>query len=122
MGSRAMLELVTANLPLETSAIEVKRRLDAGERMFLIDVREPGEFQLARITGAELIPMRTVPSALQELEAKADEGTLVVYCHHGVRSLQVANWLREQGVAPCQSMLGGIDQWSLTVDPSVPRY
>ena len=100
----------------------MKRRLDAGERLTLIDVREPVEFQAARIAGAELIPMRTVPAQLQRLEAAADDSTLVIFCHHGVRSLNVVNWLREQGVASCQSMVGGIDRWSLEIDPAIPRY
>src|SRR5579872_4217028 len=109
-------------LPLEIVPRDVKRRLDAGERLTLIDVREPAEFQAARIPGAELIPMRTVPGELQRLDAAADDSTLVVICHHGIRSLNVVNWLREQGVASCQSMAGGIDRWSLEIDPSVPRY
>ena len=88
----------------------------------LIDVREPEEFAITRIEGATLIPMRSVPANLQQLEAKAGEATLIVFCHHGVRSLNVVNWLREQGVAGCQSMAGGIDAWSATVDASVPRY
>jgi rhodanese-related sulfurtransferase len=107
---------------METTPLEIKRRIDWGEVLFLIDVREPGEFQTARIEGAELIPMRTVPAALQQLKAKTDKGALVVFCHHGVRSLQVVNWLREQGVPACQSMAGGIDQWSILVDSRVPRY
>jgi rhodanese-related sulfurtransferase len=107
---------------MEVLPSEVKRRLDAGERLYLIDVREPQEFQLARIEGSELIPMRTVPAALQDLESKADEGTIIVFCHHGMRSLNVVNWLRQQGVAECQSMAGGIDLWSIEIDPSVPRY
>ncbi|HTS51410.1 MAG TPA: rhodanese-like domain-containing protein [Bryobacteraceae bacterium] len=109
-------------LPLEITPQDVKRRVEAGERLTLIDVREPPEFQTARIAGAELIPMRTVPAELQRLDAAADDSTLVVFCHHGVRSLNVVNWLRQQGVASCQSMAGGIDRWSLEIDPSVPRY
>jgi rhodanese-related sulfurtransferase len=108
--------------PLEITPQEVKQRSEAGEKLVLIDVREPGEFQLARIQGAELIPVRNVPAELQRLEALADEGALVVYCHHGVRSLNVVNWLREQGLGGCQSMAGGIDRWSLEIDASVPRY
>lgn len=109
-------------LALEITPQDIKRRLDSDERLTLIDVREPVEFQTARIAGAELIPMRTIPAQLQRLEAAADDSTLVVFCHHGVRSLNVVNWLREQGVASCQSMAGGIDRWSIEVDPTVPRY
>ncbi len=107
---------------MELSVQEVKRRLDAGEKLHLIDVREPHEFALARLEGAELIPMHAVPAEIQTLEARADDGALIVYCHHGVRSLHVVHWLREQGLEACQSMTGGIDAWSLTIDPNVPRY
>jgi rhodanese-related sulfurtransferase len=106
----------------EITPLEVKRKMDAGEKVRLIDVREPVEFQITRIEGAELVPMNTVPAALQKLEAQADEGTLIVFCHHGVRSLQVVNWLRQQGLEACQSMAGGINRWSLEVDAAVPRY
>jgi rhodanese-related sulfurtransferase len=111
-----------AILPIEASPEEIQRRIDAGEPMVLIDVREPEEFAITRIDGATLIPMRDIPASLQQLEAKADETALIVFCHHGVRSLNVAHWLREQGVPACQSMAGGIDAWSTLVDPSVPRY
>jgi rhodanese-related sulfurtransferase len=109
-------------LPLEIAPQEVKRRLDAGEKLHLIDVREPHEFKLARLENAALIPMRQVPSELQNLESRAEDGDLIVYCHHGVRSLNVVSWLREQGLEACQSLAGGIDAWSLTIDPAVPRY
>jgi rhodanese-related sulfurtransferase len=110
------------DLPLEVTPAEVKRRLDAHEPVYLIDVREPIEFQQARIEGSELIPMGSVPASLQVLDARADEGTLVVICHHGMRSLNVVNWLRKQGVEGCQSMQGGIDRRSLDIDSAVPRY
>jgi adenylyltransferase/sulfurtransferase len=109
-------------LPLETTAKDVKRRVDAGETLLLIDVREPFEHQIARIGDSELIPMNTVPAALQQIERKSDDGALIVFCHHGMRSLSVVNWLRQQGVANCQSMSGGIDSWSADIDPAVPRY
>jgi rhodanese-related sulfurtransferase len=109
-------------MPMEVAPAEVKRRLESGERLFLIDVREPLEHQQASITDAQLMPMRTVPANLPDIEGKSDEGAIVVFCHHGMRSLQVVNWLREQGVANCQSMAGGIDRWSCEVDASVPRY
>ncbi len=112
----------TVPLPFEITPQDVQQRLQAGEKLHLIDVREPSEFARARLTNAELIPMRTVPAELSRLDACADDGTLIVFCHHGVRSLNVVNWLREQGVSACQSMAGGIDRWSLEIDPSVPRY
>lgn len=105
---------------MEIAPKDVRRRLDEGERIRLIDVREPAEYQVARIDGAELIPMRTVPQALPSLDA--DDTPLIVYCHHGIRSLNVVSWLRQQGIENALSMAGGIDRWSLEVDPSVPRY
>jgi rhodanese-related sulfurtransferase len=109
-------------LPFEIAPKEVKQKLDAGERIALIDVREPFEHQQAHIEGSRLIPMNTVPANLQALDATADEATLIVFCHHGMRSLNVVNWLRQQGVANCVSMQGGIDRWSVEIDPAVPRY
>lgn len=100
----------------EVTPLEVKRRLADGEALRLIDVREPAEFAIAKIDGAELIPMGSVPAQLQSLEATADSAALIVFCHHGVRSLQVVNWLRQNGVDNCQSMSGGIELWSTSVD------
>ena len=98
---------------------EVKARLERGEIM-LLDVREPEELHLAAIAGATHIPMGDVPMrAHQELEPEAH---IVVVCHHGVRSLRVTHWLREQGFERAQSMRGGIDSWARTVDPRVPVY
>jgi rhodanese-related sulfurtransferase len=109
-------------LPAEVTPQEVKRRRDAAEPLYLIDCREPHEYALARIEGAELIPMRSIPGEVAALQARAEKGPLVVYCHHGVRSMNVVQWLREQGIEDCQSMTGGIDAWSLAIDSSVPRY
>lgn len=108
--------------PQEITPQEVKRRLDAGEPLQLIDCREPHEFALARIEGGELIPMRAIAAELPQLQSRAAQGPLIVYCHHGMRSLRVVQWLREQGLEACQSMNGGIDAWSLQIDGSVPRY
>jgi rhodanese-related sulfurtransferase len=107
---------------MEVTVEDVKRRLDAGESLVLIDVREPFEHQVSRIEGAELVPMQTVPDRLPTLQEKALEAPLIVFCHHGVRSLNVVNWLRRQGLENCWSMAGGIDLWSLSIDPAVPRY
>jgi rhodanese-related sulfurtransferase len=86
----------------------------------LIDVREPWEFETAHIADSVLMPMGDVPArAHQELDP--DE-RLVVMCHHGMRSMNVAVWLRNQGFEQTQSLAGGIDAWSDAVDPTVPRY
>jgi rhodanese-related sulfurtransferase len=107
---------------MEVTPEDVKRRLDAGEALALIDVREPFEHAVARIEGAELIPMQTIPDRLAALQEKAAQAPLIVLCHHGVRSLNVVHWLRRQGIENCWSMAGGIDFWSISVDPAVPRY
>jgi rhodanese-related sulfurtransferase len=99
---------------------EVKQRLDAGEKLRLVDVREPIEFQQAHIEASELIPMRSVPQSLDSLQN--EEAPIIVFCHHGGRSMQVVGWLRQQGIDNCTSMEGGIDRWSLEIDPSIPRY
>ncbi|MFL6301081.1 MAG: rhodanese-like domain-containing protein [Terriglobales bacterium] len=92
----------------------------AAHNFTLLDCREPWEHQTARIEGALLIPMNEIPArAHQELDPDAH---IVVYCHHGVRSLNVTNWLRQQGFEKVQSMRGGIDAWSRSVDPKVPTY
>ena len=86
----------------------------------LIDVREPWEFATAQIEGSVLIPMGEVPArAHQELDP---EEHLVVLCHHGMRSMNVTVWLRNQGFEQVQSLRGGIDAWSVEVDPSIARY
>jgi len=107
---------------LEISPREAKSRLSGSNKAVLVDVREPEEFALAKIEGAFLLPMQTVPAELQRLEGWADEQDLLVLCHHGVRSLQVAAWLRVHGVENCFSIAGGIERWSLEVDPQIPRY
>ncbi len=110
-----------SQLPYEISPVEAKQKVSAGEAV-LIDVREEMEFRMARIDGAELIPMNTIPQHVQRLDGLAEEKLLVIHCHHGMRSLNVVNWLRQQGVENCVSMAGGIELWSAQVDPQVPRY
>ncbi len=104
----------------EISPEDVKTKLDRAEALTLLDVREPWEFETARIASAKLMPMGDVPSrAHQELDPDED---IVVVCHHGVRSLNMTNWLRQQGFEKAQSMRGGIDAWSRQVDQKVPLY
>jgi rhodanese-related sulfurtransferase len=104
----------------EITPEEVKMKLDGGETFILLDVREPWEFEASSIDGAKLVPMGDVPSrAHQELDP---EDHIVVVCHHGVRSMNVTAWLRQQGFEKAQSMRGGIDAWARRVDGSVPVY
>jgi len=110
-----------ADLPLDIDVQAVKRLRDAGEPFVLLDCREPDEHAAASIPGAVLVPMAEIPERLDVLAAHRD-GRIVVHCHHGGRSLRVARWLRSQGYAGAQNMAGGIDAWSLEIDPATPRY
>ena len=107
-------------LPIEMPPAELKALLDASETVRLIDVREPDEYAVCRIEGAQLIPMRMIPEHLSSLQD--EEGLMVVYCHHGMRSRRVVDWLRANGVENCRNLSGGIDLWSVAVDPAVARY
>jgi adenylyltransferase/sulfurtransferase len=103
----------------EISARELKTRLDRGEPVALLDVREPHEAAIARIAGATLIPLRSLPTRIAELDRGHE---IVVLCHHGQRSMRAVELLRESGFAQLKSLRGGIDSWSRDVDSAVPRY
>jgi rhodanese-related sulfurtransferase len=100
---------------------QLKAWLDDASRQkpVLLDVREPWEFERARIEGARLVPMREVPARLAEI---GEDREVVAICHHGGRSMQVAMFLEKQGFKRVHNLMGGIDAWSRTVDPSVPLY
>ena len=85
----------------------------------LLDVREPWEYEKARIAGAQLVPMREVPARLSEIDQRKD---VVAICHHGGRSQQVALFLEKTGYQKVHNLAGGVDAWSRTIDPSVPLY
>lgn len=104
---------------LEITPAALKELQDRGEKLLLIDVREPWEFARCRIEGAKLIPMGSIPANFQALDT---DDHIVCYCHHGLRSLDVTSWLRGQGVGRARSLAGGIERWSLEIDPQVPRY
>jgi rhodanese-related sulfurtransferase len=104
---------------LQISAKEVSERIARGDKLFLLDVREHWEYELSRITGATLILLGTLPANLNTL---LDADNVICYCHHGIRSLDAAVWLRQQGVDSAKSMAGGIERWSVEIDPRVPRY
>jgi len=103
----------------EIEATELKRRLDRGEAIALLDVREPHEFAIARIDGATLIPLRSLRARLGELERERE---IVVLCHHGQRSMRALEFMRGSGFGKIKSLHGGIDAWSREVDADIPRY
>jgi rhodanese-related sulfurtransferase len=110
----------TSLVEFEITPEEVKVLLQQRAQFTLLDVREPWEFVLSKIAESNLIPMGDIPSrAHQELDPDAH---IIVVCHHGVRSMSVTNWLRQQGFESAQSLRGGIDAWSREVDPNVPTY
>jgi rhodanese-related sulfurtransferase len=99
---------------------DAARRLEAGDGLVLLDVREAGELALARVKGAVHIPMHEVPDRASELDVAAE---IAVLCHHGIRSQMVTNWLREHGgFTRVRNVAGGIDAWAREVDERVGRY
>lgn len=106
---------------LEIGVEEVKRKLDAGEPIHLLDVREPEEIALCAFPGAEHIPMMQLFLGIQR--TTAEQGAeVVIVCHHGIRSLEAAQFLRRQGFEKALSMAGGVEAWSQRIDPGLPRY
>jgi len=105
--------------PVELTPQEVKAKRDRGEKFLLIDVREPWEVQLVGLKEAMHIPMEDIPWRVEELNR---EDEIVVFCHTGVRSGMVTQWLRAQGFERVWNLQGGIDAWARTVDPSLRRY
>jgi rhodanese-related sulfurtransferase len=108
-----------APLPTEISPIELQQQLNGRADIVLLDVREPEEVALASIHGAVHIPMGDVPGRLHELDP---DKQIVVFCHHGIRSASVVQFLGQREFEHVANLSGGIDAWSRTVDPSVPRY
>ena len=119
---------MSAALPDPSETIEVSPADVAGWiddpkdiRPLLIDCREADELALCRIEGHDWIPLGNFPASVETIAASAANG-VVVYCHHGMRSLRAASFLRAQGIGNAFSMRGGIDRWSQEIDPDVPRY
>lgn len=107
------------SLDFHISPIELKARWDHGDRPFLLDVREPVEFKLVRLPDATLIPLGDLVARQAELDPDIE---IIVYCHHGVRSMRAVAYLRNAGFAGARNLRGGIDAWTDQVDPTVPRY
>jgi sulfur-carrier protein adenylyltransferase/sulfurtransferase len=104
---------------VEVAPAELKREWSANPNLVVIDVREPHEYEIARIDGARLIPLSELPGRLGEIDGRAE---IVTHCHHGLRSLRALELLKGAGFSRVRSLQGGIDAWSVDVDPEVPRY
>lgn len=103
----------------QLSALELQAKLKAKEPLILLDVREPFEFTHCRIDGSITIPLNQIPARLRELNMEQE---IVLVCHHGMRSMQAANFLEQVGFSKLSNLVGGIDAWSLQCDSSVARY
>ncbi|QDU78998.1 putative adenylyltransferase/sulfurtransferase MoeZ [Polystyrenella longa] len=113
--------MTDAATPLEMSCEQVKAKLDNNDDFLLLDVREEDEYQTVHVEGATLVPMSQIQDRVGELDPQKDS-EVVVYCHHGGRSMKVMLWLRKQGFSKAINMSGGIDEWAEKIDPSLPRY
>lgn len=103
------------------SAVELSDALKSAQPPRLLDVRQPEEHALVALPGATLIPLNELPARVAELESWRAED-VVVYCHHGVRSLHAIGFLRQMGFTKLRNLTGGIDAWSVAVDATAPRY
>jgi rhodanese-related sulfurtransferase len=99
--------------------VELNLKIAAGEKLQLLDVREAWEFETAHIVGSTLIPMREIPGRMAELDANSE---VVVICHHGGRSMQVAAFLEREGFSRVHNLSGGVDAWARSVDSTMPLY
>jgi adenylyltransferase/sulfurtransferase len=105
----------------EIQVEQLAERRAAGEAVYLLDVRQPQEHAIAALPDSMLVPLNELPR--RAAEVRPPEGALVVvYCHHGIRSLRAAAFLEQRGLANVVSLAGGIDAWSQRVDTGVPRY
>lgn len=103
----------------EITVYELKAKRDAGAPFVLLDIREPEEVALVRLPGSIHIPMGEIPGRLHELDPEKE---IVVYCHHGVRSLRVTHFLLQRDFKRVASLTGGIDAWAVEIEPGMPRY
>ncbi len=116
-AEEAILPFNPADYSIEPQSL--KQMVDEGQDFVLLDVRESWENQVACIPGTILIPLRDLPRRVNELNPRQE---IVVYCHHGVRSLDAAYLLQQLGFKRVASLIGGIDQWSREIDPTLERY
>lgn len=103
----------------QISAVALQERLANDEMLFLLDVREPHEFEYAHIAGSILIPLSLIPLRIKELDPEQE---IILICHHGMRSQQAAHYLQQQGFKNLVNLTGGIAAWASDCDLSMPRY
>ena len=103
---------------LDITVEQLKEKLDKGEQLYILDVREQSEYQTANI-GGKLIPLGELPRRYSELDAEKE---IIFHCHHGGRSRRAVEFLHQKGFKNVKNLAGGIDEWSVKVDPKVPRY
>ncbi|MGE3807261.1 MAG: rhodanese-like domain-containing protein [Gemmataceae bacterium] len=108
-------------MPKQITVHELKAKLDAGEPVYLVDVRQEWEHEAAALPGSLLVPLDQLPARVAAIQPPAG-AELVTYCHHGIRSLHAAAYLESAGFAEVASLAGGIDAWSRLIDAHVPRY
>ena len=110
---------MTSETPLEISVQQLNEMLNAGESLTILDVREPQELAICKLGNSLDIPMQSIPANLDRLR---DAELLVVVCHSGMRSWQVTQWLRQQGIDSATNLAGGIDSWAREIDTSMATY
>ncbi|HEV2949199.1 MAG TPA: molybdopterin-synthase adenylyltransferase MoeB [Gemmataceae bacterium] len=109
----------SADSDLEITVDELKKRLDRNDRVFILDVRNPEEFQICRIPGSTLLPLPELPQRFREL---SQDQEMVIHCKSGMRSLKATNFLRQQGFRKVKNLKGGILAWATSIDPTMPKY
>ncbi|MCL4539048.1 MAG: rhodanese-like domain-containing protein [Bacteroidetes bacterium] len=102
----------------EISAVELKERLDNGEEIFILDVRQPDEYRYCNIGGL-LMPLGDLPRRMSDLDPERE---IVVVCHSGARSARATQYLQRAGFLNVKNLAGGIDRWAEEIDPTLPRY
>lgn len=103
----------------EITPEELKERLDKGEKLFILDVREPHEYQTCRLEGSTLIPLGELSRRTNELDPNSE---MIVHCKLGGRSAKAVEFLKSSGFQKVKNLLGGIDAWAQRIDPKMPRY
>ncbi len=108
-------------VPIEVDVHEAKRILQESPEAVLIDCREADEYAIAHIQGAILMPLSELQQHVAHLDSLKSK-KILVHCHHGGRSMRMVQWMRKNGFSDCLNVAGGIDAWSLEIDPQIPRY